>query len=493
MNEPVSGLTPAGAIADADLLYVVQAGTSKQATALQIKTYANVDVGNLKMMGGWDASTNTPALASGIGTAWEGYVVTTAGVQTLDGVKSWFLGDILWFDGATNKWERIGNTTYKFPLTIAGFFDATNGDAFDNNAQPVGTLVSGVGIPWNGYGASNVGNYNLDGETDWEPGDLALFNGITNLWQKGIVTYLNGRSGNIAFPAVQNLIMFGSSDDWIEQDADFSYDPVAKTLIARGDTTATTNLFTSIVMPGSFNTYEDLTNCTVGGGFSNTLKRATESLDLSGAGGVSDLSGGRWHIRLGGTDALNTAGKFTSINSDTINNTGDYCSFWGTQFITNTTAKTNAAAFGYGNAGVPFDFPYDNQGHMFFDSLIIGPSARHEGNTGLVFTGMAGSVTTTNFPLSTYVTLITDFYIRFANTNAGASLTYSLPPETDLSEGQMFCCNDVTGNMGAAAVAQSASGKLINGALTYNINFANGYWVFIWCKSLNIWDAKRLA
>lgn len=55
--------------------------------------------------GTWNASTNTPTLASGVGTENHVYTVGTAGSTTLDGFTSWTVGEILtfregqWWDG----------------------------------------------------------------------------------------------------------------------------------------------------------------------------------------------------------------------------------------------------------------------------------------------------------------------------------------------------------------------------------------------------------
>ncbi len=44
------------------------------------------------------------------------------------------------------------------------------------------TLTSGIGTKGNYYVVSVAGNTNLDGITDWQPGDWAIFNGV--VWQK---------------------------------------------------------------------------------------------------------------------------------------------------------------------------------------------------------------------------------------------------------------------------------------------------------------------
>lgn len=53
----------------------------------------------LSYRGTWDASTNSPALASSTGTAGHVYRVSTAGSTTLDDVASWSVNDYAVFDG----------------------------------------------------------------------------------------------------------------------------------------------------------------------------------------------------------------------------------------------------------------------------------------------------------------------------------------------------------------------------------------------------------
>ena len=56
----------------------------------------------------WNASTNTPALASGIANATNTvFKVTTAGATTLDGISTWRKGDIAYFDGVSATWQRL--------------------------------------------------------------------------------------------------------------------------------------------------------------------------------------------------------------------------------------------------------------------------------------------------------------------------------------------------------------------------------------------------
>jgi hypothetical protein len=65
-------------------------------------------LGALKYQGTWNASTNTPTLASGVGVQGYYYVVSVAGSTNLDGINSWAVGD--WAIFGTATWQKIDNT-----------------------------------------------------------------------------------------------------------------------------------------------------------------------------------------------------------------------------------------------------------------------------------------------------------------------------------------------------------------------------------------------
>lgn len=56
----------------------------------------------------WNASTNVPALASGVGERGEAWRVTVPGSTALDGISSWAAGDWAVFNGS--YWEKVDNT-----------------------------------------------------------------------------------------------------------------------------------------------------------------------------------------------------------------------------------------------------------------------------------------------------------------------------------------------------------------------------------------------
>ena len=65
-------------------------------------------LGLLELIGNWNASTNTPALASGVGNKGDAYYVSVAGTTNLDGVTDWQIGDLAVFNGSV--WWKVDNT-----------------------------------------------------------------------------------------------------------------------------------------------------------------------------------------------------------------------------------------------------------------------------------------------------------------------------------------------------------------------------------------------
>jgi hypothetical protein len=67
-------------------------------------SWANV-AGGLTYQGTWNASTNTPTLASSTGTNGYYYIVATAGSTNLNGITDWQIGDWLMYNGTV--WQKI--------------------------------------------------------------------------------------------------------------------------------------------------------------------------------------------------------------------------------------------------------------------------------------------------------------------------------------------------------------------------------------------------
>jgi hypothetical protein len=77
-------------------------------------------IGALNYKGTWNANTNTPALASGVGTKGDYYVVSVAGNTALDGISNWGVGDWAVFNGSV--WQRVegGADLNGVNLTVSG-------------------------------------------------------------------------------------------------------------------------------------------------------------------------------------------------------------------------------------------------------------------------------------------------------------------------------------------------------------------------------------
>jgi len=73
--------------------------------------------GAMVYQGVWNASTNAPALASGVGTKGYFYKVSVAGSTAIDGTSAWNVGDVIAFDGTT--WDKIDGPA-EAVTTVAG-------------------------------------------------------------------------------------------------------------------------------------------------------------------------------------------------------------------------------------------------------------------------------------------------------------------------------------------------------------------------------------
>ena len=100
---PASGVT-AGTYGSSTLIPVVTVDAKGVVTGV---TTASFQTG-LSYQGAWNASTNSPTLASGTGTQGHYYIVSVAGTTNLDGVTDWQVGDWAVFSGAV--WQKLDQT-----------------------------------------------------------------------------------------------------------------------------------------------------------------------------------------------------------------------------------------------------------------------------------------------------------------------------------------------------------------------------------------------
>jgi hypothetical protein len=110
-------------------------------------------LGALSYQGTWNASTNTPTLASGTGTKGYYYVVAVAGSTNLDGITDWLVGDWAVYNGTA--WQKVDNTetvtsvngqTGAVTLTTTNIAEGTN--EYFTTARARASVSAGTGISY---------------------------------------------------------------------------------------------------------------------------------------------------------------------------------------------------------------------------------------------------------------------------------------------------------------------------------------------------------
>lgn len=96
-------------------------------------------LGALNYKGTWNASTNTPALASGVGTKGDYYVVSVAGTTTLDGISNWGVGDWATFNGSV--WQRVEGGADLNGVNVS-FTGTASGPTYETSNTTTGLTIS---------------------------------------------------------------------------------------------------------------------------------------------------------------------------------------------------------------------------------------------------------------------------------------------------------------------------------------------------------------
>lgn len=110
-------------------------------------------IGALVYKGTWNAATNTPTLASGVGNKGDYYVVSVAGTTNLDGITDWQVNDIALFNGTA--WQKIDNTDAV--LSVNGKTGVVVLGPTDVGATPnTAHVVAGTGLSGGGQLTGNV-------------------------------------------------------------------------------------------------------------------------------------------------------------------------------------------------------------------------------------------------------------------------------------------------------------------------------------------------
>lgn len=193
---------------------------------------ANI-TGSLTYQGTWNATTNTPAIASGVGTLGYYYYVSVAGTTNIDGITDWQVGDMLLFNGTV--WQKIDNTdavtsvagkTGAVTLNLDDLTDVAitgvgTGDFLRyNGTNFVNTTIGASDIP-SGIDATKIGNGDV---TNTELSYIANATGTTG-------------TGNIVFSATPTLtggILFSDSVSSVSTNTSDGSDSKAITIAGGG-------------------------------------------------------------------------------------------------------------------------------------------------------------------------------------------------------------------------------------------------------------------
>jgi hypothetical protein len=138
-----------------------------------LKTVSSITnaIGALNYKGTWNASTNTPALASGVGTKGDYYVVSVAGSTNLDGETLWGVGDWAVFNGAA--WQKVegGNTINA--TTVSASTSVTT-PVIQATSSAGGTLKNNGGTAQMQWGSGGGSNLSLEVATNINPANAAV-------------------------------------------------------------------------------------------------------------------------------------------------------------------------------------------------------------------------------------------------------------------------------------------------------------------------------
>lgn len=133
--------------------------------------------GGMNYQGVWNASTNTPTLANGVGTKGFYYKVSVAGNTTIDGSSNWTAGDMIIFNGTT--WDKAEGGSPDV-ISVAGKIGAVTLVAADIGG--LGTMATQAASSVNITGGTVAGSTvsgNITGNAANVTGTVAVANGGT--------------------------------------------------------------------------------------------------------------------------------------------------------------------------------------------------------------------------------------------------------------------------------------------------------------------------
>jgi len=315
--------------------------------------------GGLSYQGTWNASTNSPTLASSTGTNGYYYVVSTSGSTNLNGITDWVTGDWAMYNGTI--WQKIDQTN------LVTSVNSKTGAVVLNNVDISGFASIAAAGTTTTLTSSSAPNYVVTGsggQTIQLPDATTLVNGalfsFNNNQSSGTIIVKNNSSttiatiqsgGYISIVLLSNSIAAGSWDV-------HNYAP--------SNVSWSTNTFdypgsiTSATWNGNVVTYNrggtGQSSAFVAGGIVYGSTTSALAVTSAGTSGQVLTSGGTgsptWSTPTTGTvtSVAATAGTGISISGSPITSSG-------TLTITNTAPDQTVALTGSGTTTVTGTYP----------------------------------------------------------------------------------------------------------------------------------------
>jgi len=209
-----SAMTASATVPNTDITGLGTASTKDAGLALGVATLDSggkvpvselpaAVLGALSYQGTWNACTNTPTLASYVGTKGHYYVVSVAGSTNLNGITDWLVGDWAVFNGSV--WEKVDNTdsvtsvngfTGTVVLTTTDVAEGTNLYYTDTRAR--NSISAGTGISY--VSATGV-------VTNSAPDQVVALTGagtttVTGTYPSFTITSADSKVGDVVGPAL---------------------------------------------------------------------------------------------------------------------------------------------------------------------------------------------------------------------------------------------------------------------------------------------------
>jgi hypothetical protein len=395
--------------------------------------------GVLNYQGTWNASTNTPALVSSVGTNGYYYVVSVAGSTSLNGISDWQIGDWAIFNGTV--WQKIDQTNLVTSVNgqtgvVSLAYADLAGSVPTWNQNTTGTAANVTGT----VAIANGGT----GQTTRQDAMDALAGSTTS------GQYLRGNGTDVVMSAIQ-----AGDVPTLNQNTTGTASNVTGTVaIANGGTGQITasagfNALSPITTTGDLilgNGANSATRLGIGAnGYLLTSNGTTATWTAAPATGVTSFAGGT----TGLTPASATTGAISLAGTLAITNGG----------TGQTTANTALNALLPAQTSNANKYLQTDGTNTSWDAVslstadITGTLPVANGGTGVTTSSGANSVVLRDANQNVVINAVEDAYINFAASGTTTTLTVSSPRRYT-----------VTGSGGQTIKLPDAT-TLVNGAI----------------------------